>query len=213
MNSHRVINIAIRYMEFLLKTIVTLSYISGIFMSIKTHSIFSGIFISFSFIQYCLLLIKPPGKALDRKETSVKGLCTSCSKIRGCRTKHCHICNTCFNRLDHHCIFIGKCITPNNLRNLFYCLFFNLLYLFTVFRITSFKPLLGFISLMIFTILVWLSLCIACDKTSREMFKNPILRLNKDHLLRYLNFIMGFEIKKMGVSGVDELQSELRTNT
>jgi hypothetical protein len=53
--------------------------------------------------------------------------CKTCYVIRPIGASHCGICNTCVERYDHHCPWIGNCIGKNNYRYFFFfLLFFNI---------------------------------------------------------------------------------------
>jgi hypothetical protein len=58
--------------------------------------------------------------------------CGTCSIMRPIRSSHCHDCNNCVERCDHHCPWIGNCVGKRNYKY-FYCfviiLTFMLLYL------------------------------------------------------------------------------------
>lgn len=59
--------------------------------------------------------------------------CQTCFHYNPPRTYHCRICNNCIERLDHHCLWMGKCVGKRNYR--FFYLFLCLLIISTLFRI------------------------------------------------------------------------------
>lgn len=76
-------------------------------------------YISLLFIQNCI----PYNKR-------VCGICDKCKKIKVVDSTHCEICDACFYKKDHHCMWIGRCVAADNSREYYlFCLFFNL-YLF-----------------------------------------------------------------------------------
>lgn len=40
--------------------------------------------------------------------------CTSCEIVRAPRTKHCRLCERCFENMDHHCLFLLTCVAKKN---------------------------------------------------------------------------------------------------
>jgi palmitoyltransferase ZDHHC9/14/18 len=41
-------------------------------------------------------------------------LCSTCMIIRPLGVSHCRVCNSCVERYDHHCPWVGNCIGKNN---------------------------------------------------------------------------------------------------
>jgi hypothetical protein len=40
--------------------------------------------------------------------------CPTCLCVRTARSSHCRICDRCVPRLDHHCVWLGKCVGAGN---------------------------------------------------------------------------------------------------
>ncbi len=40
--------------------------------------------------------------------------CRTCLIVRAPGISHCKICNSCIERYDHHCPWVGNCIGKNN---------------------------------------------------------------------------------------------------
>ncbi|EPR78313.1 DHHC-type Zn finger protein, partial [Spraguea lophii 42_110] len=63
----------------------------------------------------------------------IKGICRECNSIEYYGSKHCYICDCCYYNRDHHCSFLGKCITQNNYKDFIsFVLSMNLYFLFSV---------------------------------------------------------------------------------
>lgn len=48
--------------------------------------------------------------------------CDNCKHFREPRSKHCHYCNNCVDKFDHHCVWIGNCVGSRNYRTFFFFL-------------------------------------------------------------------------------------------
>ena len=105
------------------------SFLSIIFYSIKEQklvfmkTIFILVYLYYT-ITYILLMILNPGIPNDKSAIDLHQLkrkyyqCTLCNSIiyrdNEFITYHCHYCNICVEKFDHHCNFVGKCIGKNN---------------------------------------------------------------------------------------------------
>ena len=105
------------------------SFLSIIFYSIKEQklvfmkTIFILVYLYYT-VTYILLMILNPGIPNDKSGIDLHQLkrkyyqCTLCNSIifkdNEFITYHCHYCNICVEKFDHHCNFVGKCIGKNN---------------------------------------------------------------------------------------------------
>ena len=105
------------------------SFLSIIFYSIKEQKliymkiIFILVYLYYT-VTYILLMILNPGIPSDKSDRDLHELkrkyyqCTLCNSIiykeNEFITYHCHYCNICVEKFDHHCNFVGKCIGKNN---------------------------------------------------------------------------------------------------
>ena len=68
------------------------------------------------------------------KDEDINNFCPQCKvKITSIHTKHCIICDDCFEEFDHHCFWVDNCIGKNNF-GLFF-IFLCLINLNTIFNI------------------------------------------------------------------------------
>ena len=82
------------------------------------------------------------------KEEDINNYCPQCKvKITSIHTKHCIICDDCFEEFDHHCFWVDNCIGKNNF-GLFF-IFLCLINLNTIFNI--FLSFLSKINILLFS--------------------------------------------------------------
>ncbi|XP_053388188.1 uncharacterized protein LOC123563484 [Mercenaria mercenaria] len=48
------------------------------------------------------------------KNSTMELFCHECEIVRSKVTKHCKLCDLCYYRMDHHCLFLLKCVAYNN---------------------------------------------------------------------------------------------------
>ena len=116
--------------------------------------IFYVVFLILFFILYIALLIIDPGiinsdsiDSLEQKLNSDEELLKYCYKcyIRKTRnSKHCIICDKCYDGFDHHCYWINKCVAKKNYKLFLFFLFETFIYLALILTICIF----GFINFL-----------------------------------------------------------------
>lgn len=53
------------------------------------------------------------------------GRCPYCGYWQPLRTKHCHDCDKCVLRFDHHCVWLGTCVGQSNHRKFWWYIFYE----------------------------------------------------------------------------------------
>ena len=114
-------------------------------------------FLAIFFLLYFLLLIIDPGVKKRRSFEELQNLlknkvdltkyCYKCFILKTRTSKHCIICDCCYDNFDHHCYWINKCVAKNNFILFIIFLFASSLYLMISFVLA----ILGLININIFT--------------------------------------------------------------
>ena len=76
---------------------------------------FLFIFIVYYFT-FCAILIHPKVIMNKNKSFDEYEYCYSCKIFFNpkAKVKHCDSCGVCFEKVDHHCLWVGKCVAKNN---------------------------------------------------------------------------------------------------
>ena len=123
-------------------TLVLLALILGltcfIYSTIFENMGFTYIFILvlFILIQYFFVLktALTHAKVVMNKKQSIEdnGFCNICKVYYNPSNKveHCNFCKVCVEKMDHHCVWVGKCVAKNN-TFYFYGMIVNICFLYT----------------------------------------------------------------------------------
>ena len=125
-----------------LALIIIILFISGIvftFILSKLHFIFRIIYAAFQIISiFCIIrtALIHTEIAMNKFQDNYNQLyCDKCKIYYNSfeRAEHCSICNVCFIKLDHHCVWIGKCVGKDNICAFIEMVFFGcVFYLFLI---------------------------------------------------------------------------------
>ena len=146
--------ILVFFFQFITTIILFISIISMAFNSTEGKNLYNFffivyvIFLTLFFLLYLILLIKDPGKINSKPLEELKKLldenkdllkyCYKCFVKKNRNTKHCIICNKCYDNFDHHCYWINKCVAGKNYKLFLFFLFETFLYLAIVLAICIF---------------------------------------------------------------------------
>ena len=110
-----------------------------------------GLFLFFLIIFiifYILLLIVDPGvkrsrnleelQSLLKNNVDLRNYCYKCYILLTDTSKHCIICDCCYDNFDHHCYWINKCVAKNNFVLFIFFLNITFLYLLISFILVIF---------------------------------------------------------------------------
>ena len=110
------------YLAIVSNILITLLVSSMYCFLIETHSpiILKILYIFFGFMVYYFFnacaLINPgiiQNKIMDNKNNSYCEICqfyyNPCNKV-----EHCSMCGICVEKMDHHCVWVGKCVGKKN---------------------------------------------------------------------------------------------------
>ena len=107
---------------FIILSLVILLYTS-IFknLSIIKQIIFYLFVFSVYFFVLRTALIHPHVVMNKKKTFNEYGFCTFCQCYFNPYNKveHCSDCGLCFEKMDHHCVWVGKCVAKNNTRSFY----------------------------------------------------------------------------------------------
>jgi palmitoyltransferase len=96
---------------FLFEVLVVLPHIHGIDVTIQYFHSLNGLFILFNIISNLLMVIITDNSTSGLMLPSVLKpnwrFCPSCEANSPPRSHHCHICDKCILKRDHHCVFSG----------------------------------------------------------------------------------------------------------
>lgn len=126
--------------------IIISAYLTYLVPKMEYYSSITGTLILFtSLISYITVSLANPGVILPDSNTDVypyllaDTVCPTCKVFINKSIRHCEDCNLCFKQLDHHCIFMGKCIASRNLlsfytflTSVFAFFVFSMFFVFTV---------------------------------------------------------------------------------
>ena len=93
------------------------------------------IFVLFILVEYFLVLktALTHAKIVMNKKKGMddNGFCNICKVYYNPNNKveHCNFCKVCAEKMDHHCIWVGKCVAKNN-TIYFYAMIVNICFLY-----------------------------------------------------------------------------------
>ena len=136
------------------QVILIISTLPIIFYKYEDNEYINALFGLFLFfliifiIFYILLLIVDPGvkrsrnleelQSLLKNNVDLRNYCYKCYILLTDTSKHCIICDCCYDNFDHHCYWINKCVAKNNFVLFIFFLNITFLYLLISFILVIF---------------------------------------------------------------------------
>ena len=130
---------------FLNILIISLGVVIYLFIIRKTHKLlrigyYISYFIIIIFIDRAALI--HPGIEMDKSPSTNKySFCNKCKIYynQDDKVSHCSLCDVCITKMDHHCVWIGKCVGKNN-----FCAFIEMIIVVTIFYIYNIICLISY---------------------------------------------------------------------
>ena len=90
-------------------------------LSIAKKIIFVLFVLSVYFFALKTALVNPKIVMNKKKTATEYGYCSFCKCYYNPyeKVEHCDDCRVCFEKMDHHCIWMGKCVAKNNTRSFY----------------------------------------------------------------------------------------------
>ena len=91
------------------------------------HKIIFVILVIITLIIYYITFLINPGIVLNKqRDIQNQSYCNKCQVYFNPNNKvlHCNFCGVCIEGMDHHCVWVGKCVGKNNVK-IFYGLLFS----------------------------------------------------------------------------------------
>ena len=95
--------------------------------------------ISIYFLVFCTSLVHPQIIMNKKKNTQEYGFCNICKVYPYDKVDHCDMCKVCLTKMDHHCVWMGKCIANENTKYFYGTLIdIGIFYAYIIYCVISF---------------------------------------------------------------------------
>lgn len=132
--------------------------------------------------------------------------CVTCRLFKPDRSHHCHVCERCVMRMDHHCVWIANCVGFNNYKFFVLMLFYVLLTIALILMamlprfVHVFRPILHWRYFVFMDFLVFIMYCLTV-----LIFSN-VLPFFLFHVYLVLNSMTTIEMREKQNSDSEEVQ-------